>query len=613
MNAVAQRAPAIALLAIVVGIISGATTLGAPAVAARRASHVNYTLRIDAADLSAVAVEMTIHDAPADFRVAMVHHPEYDDEYWRYLDGPLGESAHGTVTVTREDSSAWHVTAPAGDVTLRYRVRYPPTAAQQQVWKAHLTPMGGLVGGPHSFLYMEGAERAPVGVTVQAPAGWQIVTGLDTTTDAHTFAANGIEPLVDSPMLVGRLARWGFDIDNIKYGVSWLGRPTGVPFDTTRLVSNLDRIARAAVRTFDGKVPFDRYEFLFEDGAFGALEHANSVSVGIPSPAIARDPTYPLPQLAHEFFHTWNEVHLRPEAWIGVRHVAPEPTGEIWWAEGVTFYYADLLLRRAVLPVSDTTRTTHLAHLYESWLANPSNRMVSPEDASRAFNRPLGVLGDLSPSFYTQGELLGNILDLTIRAHSKGRRSLDDAMRALTRRFSMERGYTARDVQGAVEDACGCNLRAFFDAHVRGTDSLDLNTLLKPAGLRVAVTWKPVLGADGLPAPDLRIQAGQSLTAPGVLLNVLAPVTPLARAGYHTRERVLSVNGTEIADVATFRRLVGALHIGDTLRVVVARGAGTYERPVVIGGYARPTVEIGTNPQATAAQRKLLEDWKAAR
>jgi predicted metalloprotease with PDZ domain len=277
-------------------------------------------------------------------------------------------------------------------------------------------------------------------------------------------------------------------------------------------------------------------------------------------------------------------VHVRPEAWIGVRHSAPAPTGELWWAEGVTFYYADLIQRRAVLHVEDSTRTAHLARLIEAWLANPSDRYVSPEAASRGFNQPMGAYGDYTPSFYLQGELLGNVLDLTIRAHTNGKRSLDDAMRAMTRRFSMERGYTGADVQGAVEDACGCNLRAFFDAHVRGTDSLDVNGLLAPAGLRVAVEWKPALGGDGRPAPDLRIQAGQSAAAPGVLLNVLSPVTPLARAGYHTRDRVVSVNGTSIADVATFRRLVGALHIGDTLRVVVARGACTKERALENSG-----------------------------
>jgi len=113
--------------------------------------------------------------------------------------------------------------------------------------------------------------------------------------------------------------------------------------DVTRR-NDVERIARETAQLF-GWMPYHQYQFQFEDGAFGGLEHLNSVTIGTPSTGLARDPNVSLAQIAHEFFHTWNEVHLRPAAWIGVRHVAPAPTGELWWSEGVTLYCADLLLR----------------------------------------------------------------------------------------------------------------------------------------------------------------------------------------------------------------------------------------------------------------------------
>ena len=572
-------------------------------------TRIDYALRIDTST-NGIAVEMTIRGAPADFRLAMVSHVEYDDEYWRYVSDLRGDSPR--TMITREDSALWHVAAPAGEVTVHYRVRYPPAASTPQIWKAHLTPRGGLIGGPHSFIYMVGAERVPVRVTVDAPASWRIVTGLDTTTSARTFAASGIEQLTDSPMLVGELRRFAFAIDGVTHGVTWLGKPNGTTFDTARFVSDVERFSRATVQFF-GRMPYRRYEFLFEDGAFGALEHINSVSMATPSERLAADATFSLPQLAHEFFHTWNEVRVRPASWIGVRHLPPEPNGELWWAEGVTLFYSDLLLRRAALPVTDSTRTRHLARLIEAWLANPSNARISAEATGRAFNKPLGTMGDYSPSFYTQGELFANLLDLTLRARNGGARSLDDAMRAMATEFDETHGYTGADVERAVEGSCGCELRAFFDDHVRGAKPLDLDALLAPAGLRALETWTPVLGDDGKPAPDLRIQVGTSAAAPGVLLNVLFPESPLGRAGYHTRDRVVSVNGVAIPDVPAFRRAVGALHIGDSLRVVVMRGEKRYERAVVITGYERPTVRIEVRADATPAQRKLLEAWSAAR
>ena len=141
---------------------------------AQAVRRVGYTLHVDTGN-AVINVDMRIVGARADFRVAMVAHTEYDDEYWRYLTELRGVSAHGVVRVTREDSSVWRVAGPAGDVTLRYRLRFPASPPmQQESWKAHLTPTGGLVGGPHSFLYVLGGEHWPVGLTVLLPSAWSI-------------------------------------------------------------------------------------------------------------------------------------------------------------------------------------------------------------------------------------------------------------------------------------------------------------------------------------------------------------------------------------------------------------------------------------------------------
>ena len=153
-------------------------------------SRVDYTLRIDSADLSAVSVEMRVRRASASFQLAMATHPEYDDQYWRPLTDLSGTSTRGAVAIAREDSAVWRVTAPAGDVTIHYRVHYPATVpGQQAAWKAHLTPTGGLVGGPHSFLYVVGGEAAPARATIALPRGWTIATGLTpgaTTSEFHS-------------------------------------------------------------------------------------------------------------------------------------------------------------------------------------------------------------------------------------------------------------------------------------------------------------------------------------------------------------------------------------------------------------------------------------------
>lgn len=572
--------------------------------------RVDYTLHVDAADLSGITVEMRIHNATAEFRIAMVAHTEYDDEYWRFLSDLRGESARGPVHVTREDSSLWRVTGPAGDVTLHYRVHFPASPPMQQAsWKAHLTSTGGLVGGPHSFLYVLDRERSPMQVTLELPAGWDVATGLPEGANPRTYPASSVEALVDSPMLVGLFRSWSFNIAGVPHQIAYLGQPAGAPFDTALFAGKVERFAREAVRMF-GQMPYHDYHFFFEDGTFGGLEHLNSVSIGTQSSNLARDPDILIGQIAHEFFHTWNEVHLRPTSWIGVRHVAPAPTGELWWSEGVTLYFADLLLRRAGLHTPDSTRVAHLERLITNYTANPSHGLVSPEETSRAFNQPATVTGDYTPSMFTQGEILGAVLDLMIRDRSNDRRVLDDAMRALIVRFSPARGFTGGDLERAVGKACACDAAPFFNRYVRATGVLDFDDWLAVIGLHTTVTWSPAVTPDGTLAADARVSASLDEARTALQLKIWFPETLWGRAGLHTGDRLASWNSQAMADPQQFREALSRLRVGDTVLVSVWRGSAKLTRSIVITGYDRPTVRLETRPDATPAQQRRLAAWK---
>jgi predicted metalloprotease with PDZ domain len=604
--------PSCFALILVLGI-GGSTASG------QEPSRIDYTLRVDSAGLSGIDVEMRIHSAPAAFRLAMATHPEYDDQYWRYLVDLRGESSRGPVTITREDSALWRVVAPAGlgtgkrnaqaaDVTIRYSVRFPSSPPMAQAaWKAHLTPLGGLVGGPHSFLYIPGSENTPVRLTLVLPSGWRVATGLDTAEAPRKYAAPNAEALIDTPIMIGRFRHWSFVIDGVPHDVAYLGASGGTAFDTTLVTSKVERIARETVRMF-GQMPYRKYQFLFEDGANGGLEHLNSVSIGAQSVSLARDPNSSLGQIAHEFFHTWNEVHVRPASWIGLRHVAPAPSGELWFSEGVTLYYADLLLRRAGLRTPDSTRVAHLERMIANYLANPSHAIVSPEQTSRAFNMQAAT-GDYTPSMYTQGELVGMILDLMIHDGSDGRRSLDDVMRSLARRFTPAHGFTGADVEQTVHDACACDATTFFNAYVRAPGALDFDRWLGVVGLRTTVTWTAARAADGSPAPDLRVSSYLVSGESQPRLQIWFPGTVWGRAGLHTGDRLVSWNGRAIADVRQLRTAVAQLRIGDTVRVAVRRDSAIVERMVKVTGFDRPVVRIDAQPGTTERQRRLLADW----
>src|SRR5213593_3604017 len=121
-------------------------------------------------------------------------------------------------------------------------------------------------------------------------------------------------------------------------------------------------------------------------------------------------------------------------------------------------FYADLLLRRAGIPVRDSTRIAHVERLLSSYANNPAYARFSAEQISRvAYNAEPGSLGDYSASTHLQGELLGTMLDLIVRDATNGARSMDDVMRAMLERFSGERGFAGRDIERTVAAVCGCD------------------------------------------------------------------------------------------------------------------------------------------------------------
>ncbi len=164
------------------------------------------------------------------------------------------------------------------------------------------------------------------------------------------------------------------------------------------------------------------------------------MTLGAQSADLAKDPNAVIQETAHEFFHTWNLMAIRPVEYHDIDYRTQPPVSSLWFSEGLTMFYADLLLRRAGIAVHDSTRQAHLERLIGSYAANPAYARFSAESISRvAYNAEPGELGDYSASTHLQGELIGTMLDITIRNSTGGQKSMDDVMRLLFDRSSPAR------------------------------------------------------------------------------------------------------------------------------------------------------------------------------
>ncbi len=570
--------------------------------------HIFYEIRVDPADLSGFTVEMRVRRAGDTVRIAMAAHPEYDDRYWRYVENLSAESRGARLTVTREENTLWRISAPGGDLNVKYRIHLPPqTTPTRAAWRPFISPAGGLVGDLHSLMYVVGATSAPARVTLDIPGGWAIASGLEPTHDPRTFAASSVALLLDSPIAIGQFRRWDFAEKGVPHTVVYLSQPDATPFDSVSFIAGIRRLVSEALKIF-GKPPYHSYTFIYQDGADGALEHLNSVTIGAKSQNLAQGLTGVFQITAHEFFHTWNLMHVRPVERVGVRYRPAEQTSELWWGEGVTIYFSDLLLRRAKLPVFDPTRIARLEYEIADYLLTPGYSRISAERASRASGDP-PALGDDFASVYLQGELLGAMLDLMIREATHGRRSLDDVMRTLSDRFTPQHGINGRDIERAAHDVCGCDAHPFFESYVRGARPIDFDHYLRAIGLRTHVSWSPALGSDRKPAPDLRIFAFMTPEDSGPKLRLTNPDSAWGRAGLHTGDRLVSLDGQRVATATDFRTRLGQLRVGQTARLEIMRDGDVSTVAVLVTGYDRPTVRIQEIADATPEQLRLRARW----
>ncbi|HET6761837.1 MAG TPA: hypothetical protein VFH13_07030, partial [Gemmatimonadaceae bacterium] len=267
--------------------------------------RITYTVTINPADLSGIDVAMKIEGAPPTIRLAMAVHPEYNDRFWRYVSDLRADDGGKPLTIGVEKENAWRIQTPGGAAIVRYRIQLPQeNPTNRAVWHTALRADGASINSTDTFIYLPDFPRSAVEVAFNIPESWQIRTALPGGTtpvlDARYTVSADATTLLDSPILLGALRTWNFAVQGVPHRVVYWPLPNATPFDTTEFVSAIERLAQQAFALF-GKAPYDSYTFLFEDGAWGGLEHVRSVRIGAQSSELAKDPRHYMGEIAHEF------------------------------------------------------------------------------------------------------------------------------------------------------------------------------------------------------------------------------------------------------------------------------------------------------------------------
>jgi predicted metalloprotease with PDZ domain len=189
-------------------------------------------------------------------------------------------------------------------------------------------------------------------------------------------------------------------------------------------------------------------------------------------------------------------------------------------------------------------------------------------------------------------------------------------MRLMYRRFGGWSGFSARDVEQAVSDAGGgAAVHAFFDRYVYQGKALDFDPYLRLLGLRLQLTWQPAVDDKGLPVADTRIYIWQPPGDSLFHLMLTDPRSCWGRAGLHTGDAVVAVNGHVISERTSFYTAIRALHSGDTVTLSLrasgpaANGDGLRRVVVPVRGYQQPHASLLSVTPQTAEAQTIFHQW----
>ncbi|MGQ0702716.1 MAG: PDZ domain-containing protein, partial [Gemmatimonadales bacterium] len=124
------------------------------------------------------------------------------------------------------------------------------------------------------------------------------------------------------------------------------------------------------------------------------------------------------------------------------------------------------------------------------------------------------------------------------------------------------------------------------------------------------LTWEPALERDGRPMRDLRLFG---YTRPGedtLRLVVTDPGNAWGRAGLHSHDVLLSMNGQAVKSWPELRSRLSSLAMGDTVSLRIRHAGAERVVQVPVVGYDRPVVRIESLPGASAEQMQLLAGWR---
>lgn len=472
------------------------------------------------------------------------------------------------LAVHRPNPYEWQISGHDGLVQVKYTLfanRGDGTYAQIDETHAHLNI-------PATFMYAPSLSDRKIEVTfnVREDLNWKVASQLPLVSGT-TYTAPNLYYFMDSPTEISDFTLKSFQVDGQTIQLALHHNGTENEADT--YFEKVKKVVLAEKDVFDGLPSFDYGTYIFlacyiPNASGDGMEHRNSTILTSTRSLANGGMERNIGTVSHEFFHAWNVERIRPKSLEPFDFEAADMSGALWFAEGFTSYYTNLILCRAGL-ISPKEYVEGITGTFNYVWNSPARQFFNPVEMS--YQAPfVDAATSVDPvnrentfiSYYSYGSVLGLALDLSLRENGL---TLDDFMKSVWNKYGKpEIPYTIANLHDALNEFAGKTFGDdFFNNFIYNSGMPDYVSLFNTVGVQVQQPkTQPYFGAYTSMSPD---NSGYK-----ILRNPIIG-SPAYLAGLDNGDIILNINGISFSEDQDFTDYLRQFNMGDSLKVNFTR------------------------------------------
>lgn len=518
-------------------------------------------------------------------------------EFAKNVEQVSAQSGNAVLPISKISKNTWRIALQPGIKTVQ--VHYQVYAYELSVRTSFLDDVHGYINPASVLLYVAKWAKQPQELSIVPHKDFKKVSTALKNVGGFNYIAKDLDELIDSPIEIGNQQVWNFKVNNIPHQIAFFGQ---AKVDSLKFIADVTKMAETAQNVV-GQHPCDHYVFIIHNiqRGTGGLEHLYSTTCSVSRTSYESPAGYQgvLNLLAHEYFHLWNVKRIRPIALGPFDYENENYTQNLWFSEGITSYYADVINLRTKMVAPDAY-LSDLAKDIAGVENTPGTQIESAASASWdawiKYYRPNENSRNSTVSYYDKGALLGGILNMWIIQNTNGAKCLDDVFQLLYKNYFLKqgRGFTDAELENAFSTVAGTSAAGFFKDYIYGVKTPDYAAIFNQFGY----TWSDTNVGKSVPFAGFTATAGR--------ITSIYKGSSAFVAGLNVGDEIVQVNQAEFAGLD---KLMADKKVGDVLSFRVKRDGleRKFELTLVQTPMKAFTIQSVENP--TVSQLALRKKW----